>query len=129
MRIIQLVFLVLTMNFTSCAQSNDAIISVWNVTTDLYTAIYEIVPYRGKFYGKVHYFNDGNMEYIGSNEKEDYFLTDVENKEGEYLGGKMYTPTGSYYEVIFELKDENTLEALMTVQGKAYKETWKRKLN
>lgn len=38
----------------------------------------------------------------------------------------MYLPDGSFYKVIFTLKDENTLEALMTVQGKPYKETWKR---
>lgn len=122
-------FLLAFLSLTSCAQSNDKIIGIWDVKTDYYQAVYEIVENDGKFFGKVHYYSDGETEYKGENRKEDYFLTDVELKDGKYRNGKMYMPDGSFYKVIFTLKNENTLEALMTVDGKPYKETWKRNAN
>ncbi|MBA6157324.1 DUF2147 domain-containing protein [Tenacibaculum sp. S7007] len=112
--------------FTSSAQNNDKIVGVWDVKTDYYQAIYEIVDYKGKFFGKIHYYNDGTSEYKGSNKKEDYFLTDIEKKGEKYINGKMYLPDGSFYKVIFTLKNDNTLEVLMTVEGQPYKEVWKR---
>lgn len=112
--------------FTSCAQSSDKIIGVWDVKNDYYQAIYEIVEYKGKFFGKIHYYNDGTSEYKGNNKKEDYFLTDVEKNGKKYTNGKMYLPDGSFYKVIFTLKNENTIEVLMTVEGMPYKEVWKR---
>ncbi|MDC1162321.1 DUF2147 domain-containing protein [Tenacibaculum sp.] len=112
--------------FTSCAQNNDKIIGVWNVKNGYYQAIYEIVAYKGKFFGKMHYYNDGSKEYKRENKKKDYFLTDVEKNGKKYVNGKMYLPDGSFYKVIFMLKNENTLEALMTVDGEPYKEIWKR---
>lgn len=129
MKTIHFAFLLSFLSLTSCAQkSNDKIIGIWDVKTDYYEAIYEIVESKGKFYGKVHYYSDGETEYKGDNKKEDYFLTDVEAKEGKYINGKMYLPDGSFYKVIFTLKDENILEALMTVDKKPYKEIWKRNL-
>lgn len=113
---------------TSCAQQ-DNIIGVWNVKNDYYQAVYEIEQLEAKFIGKIHYYNDGTTEYKGKNKKEDYFLTDVTAKDGTYVNGKMYLPGGSYYEVIFSLKDANTLEAEMTVEGLPYKETWTRQSN
>ena len=120
-----LTFLFFTLTLTSCAQQ-DKIVGVWDVKNDYYQAVYEIVENDGKFFGKVHYYNDGETEYKGDNKKEDYFLTDVEAKDGKYINGKMYLPDGSFYNVIFTLKTENTIEALMTVEKKPYKETWKR---
>lgn len=122
--LLHITLLVFFLSLTSCAQSNDKIIGVWDVKNDYYQAIYEIVESKGKFFGKVHYYNDGKTEYKGNDKKEDYFLTDVELKDGKYINGKMYLTDGSFYKVIFTLKDENTLEALMTVQGQPYKETW-----
>ena len=116
----------LTLTFQSCAQNDDPIIGVWDVKNEYYQAIYEIVAYKGKFYGKAHYYNDGETEYKGDNKKEDYFLTDLELKDGKYINGKMYIPDGSYYNVIFTLKDKNTLKAAMTVEGQPYTETWTR---
>lgn len=130
MRTLHITFLALFLSLTSCAQkSNDKIIGVWDIKTDYYQAIYEIVENDEKFYGKVHYYNDGTNEYKGNNKKEDYFLTDIEAKNGKYVNGKMYLPDGTFYKVIFSLKDENTLEALMTVEGEPYKETWKRNVD
>ena len=114
-----------TITLTSCAQK-DPIIGVWDVKNDYYQAVYEIVEYKGEFVGKVHYYNDGTTEYKGNNKKEDYFLTDIEPKDGKYINGKMYLPDGSFYNVIFTLKNENALEVLMTVENKPYKETWTR---
>lgn len=129
MKTIQITLFIIFLSITSCAQkSNDKIVGVWDVKTKYYQAIYEIVEDKGKFFGKVHYYNDGQSEYKGKNKKEDYFLTDVEAKNGKYINGKIYLPNGSFYNVTFKLKDENTLEALMTVEGKPYKETWKRNL-
>lgn len=115
---------ILAINLVSCAQKNDKIIGVWEVKNEYYQAVYEIVEYRGKFFGKIHYYNDGKLEYQGKNKKRDYFLTDVEKQGKTYNNGKMYLPDGSYYEVIFTLKDDNKLKALMTVEGKPYKEVW-----
>ncbi|WP_460219275.1 DUF2147 domain-containing protein [Psychroserpens sp. MEBiC05023] len=126
MKTLQITFIILLLSLTSCAQSNDKIIGVWDVKNDYYQAIYEIVEYKGKFYGKVHYYNDGETEYKGDNKKEDYFLTDVELEDDKYINGKMYLPNGSFYNVIFTLKDENTLEVLMTVENEPYKENWTR---
>lgn len=112
--------------FSSCAQNNDKIIGVWEVKNDYYQATYEIVAYEGKFFGKAHYYNDGKIEYKGDNKKEDYFLTDIEKKDNQYINGKMYSPDGSFYNVIFILKDDNTLEAKMTVDKQPYTEIWKR---
>ncbi len=117
--------LIITLSFNACAQQ-DNIVGAWDVKTDAYQAIYEIVEYDGQFFGKVHYYNDGVTEYNGNDKKEDYFLTDVEFKDGKYINGKMYLPDSSFYNVIFTLKDNNTLEAIMTVNGAPYKETWKR---
>lgn len=122
--IYSLVFFTLTL--TSCAQEKDTIIGVWDVKNDYYEAIYEVVAHEGKYHGKVHYYNDGKDEYKGKDRKKDYFLTDVEYLNGEYVNGKMYGMDGTYYEVIFTIKDKNTLEAKMTVQGEPYKETWTR---
>lgn len=114
--------------FTSCAQNNDKIIGIWDVKNDYYQAIYEIVEYKGKFFGKIHYYIDGTLEHKGKNKKEDYFLTDIEKNGKKYENGKMYLPDGSFYKVIFTLKNENTLEALMTVEEMPYKEVWKRNM-
>lgn len=120
-----ILLLVTTISFNACAQK-DNIVGVWDVKTDLYQATYEIVEYKDKFYGKVHYYNDGTSEYKGNNKEEDYFLSDVEFKDGKYINGKLYLPDGSFYNVIFTLKNNSTLEALMTVDGSPYKEIWKR---
>jgi hypothetical protein len=61
--------------------------------------------------------------------KKNYFLTDVEKKGDKYINGKMYTPNGSFYKVIFTLKNKDALEVLMTIQGEPYKEIWKRKVS
>ena len=119
------VLLLFINSLTSCAQE-DKIIGVWDVKNDYYQAIYEIIEHKGKFYGKAHYYNDGTTEYKGDNKKEDYFLTDVEKLDGKYINGKMYLLDGSFYNVIFTLKNENTLEALMTVEKQPYTETWTR---
>lgn len=120
-----ILLLTITFSFSACAQK-DNIVGVWDVKTDVYQATYEIVEHRDKFYGKVHYYNDGTSEYKGNDKKEDYFLSDVEFKDGKYINGKMYLPDGSYYNVIFTLKNNDTLEALMTVDSSPYKEIWKR---
>jgi len=41
----------------------------------------------------------------------------------------MYTPNGSFYKVIFTLKNKDALEVLMTIEGEPYKEIWKRKVS
>lgn len=117
----------LALSFTACAQKNN-IVGVWEVKTDTYQALYEIVEHEETFFGKVHYYNDGITEYTGKNDKEDYFLTDVILKEGKYINGKMYLPDGSFYKVIFTQKDKDTLEVIMTIEGAPYKETWKRQI-
>lgn len=128
-RIIRItVFLITIISLNACAQKN-AIVGVWNVKTDFYKAKYEIVEYQKKFFGKIHFYNDGNKEFKSKNTEEDYFLTDIEFKEGKYINGKMYLPDGSFYNVIFTLKEKNTLEAVMTVNGKPYKETWSRNIS
>ncbi len=122
-----LFLLMVIITFNACAQKN-TIVGVWEVKTDLYQATYEIVEHKDAFFGKIHYYNDGITEYKGDNKKEDYFLTDVVLKDGKYVNGKMYMPDGSFYHVIFTLKDTETLEVLMTVEGAPYKETWKRQI-
>ena len=119
------IIIMLTMTFVSCAQE-DKIVGVWDVKTNYYQAVYEIVESDNKFFGKVHYYNDGKTEYKGNNKKEDYFLTDVVAKNGAYVNGKMYLPDGSYYNVNFTLKDQDTLEALMTIENEPYTEIWTR---
>lgn len=123
------VFLFLSIILTSCAQNHDNIIGVWNVKTDYYQAVYEIVENEKTFYGKIHYYNDGTNEVKEDDGKDNYFLTGIEKKGKQYKNGKMYLPDGSYYEVVFTLKDANTLELKMTFQGEPYKEVWQRKSN
>lgn len=115
-----------TLNPTVENDNADDIIGVYEVKNDYYMAVYEIEKYKGKYVGKVHYYNDGETEYEGQGKEKDYFLSEVTYTDGRYTGGKMYLPDGSYYEVIFLLKGNN-LEARMTVQGQPYTETWKRK--
>ncbi|MCL7752144.1 DUF2147 domain-containing protein [Polaribacter sp. Z022] len=123
----KIAILIMIISFSACAQK-DVIVGVWNVKTDIYQAKYEIVKYQKKYIGKIHYYNDGITEYKGKDKKEDYFLSDVEYKEGKYINGKMYLPDGSFYKVIFTKKDHNKLEVLMTLNGKPYKETWTRNI-
>ncbi len=120
------VLLIFLISYTSCSQNKDSITGVWNVKNDYYQAIYEIVESKGKFFGKIHYYNDGKSEYESNNKKEDYFLTDLEKKDEKYINGKMYMPDGSFYKVIFTFKNKDTMEALITVEGNPYKEVWKR---
>lgn len=104
----------------------DRIIGVWEVKNDYYMAIYEIEKYKGKYVGKIHYYNYGKTEYKGENSEKDYFLGGVTYENGSYKNGKMYMPDGSNYQVIFKLNNNNELEAKMTVQGSPYTEIWKR---
>ncbi len=122
------ILLLFTINLIACAQNTDKIVGVWEVKNDYYQAVYEIVEDKGIFFGKIHYYNDGTNEYKGTNKKKDYFLTDLEKKGKKYINGKMYLPDGSYYNAIFTLKNDNSLEVLMTVDKQPYKETWKRNL-
>lgn len=124
--LIKLLLIVAALSFQACAQTTD-IIGVWEVKTDHYEATYEIVAYKEQFFGKVISYKDDSYSYSGNDQKKDYFLTDVTYTDGQYTGGKMYLPDGSFYHVIFNLKDPNTLEALMTVDGEPYRELWKRK--
>ena len=130
MKMLKLLFLKLSILFTiiSCAQNTDKIIGVWEVDNEYYKAVYEIVEVDNKFYGKIHKYDDGKEQYVGSNSKEDYFLTDVELKGNRYENGKMYLPDGSYYEVIFTLINDNALKVEMTIENYPYSETWTRKL-
>lgn len=130
MNVLKYILIAFTMliSLGSCAQEQDEIVGVWKVDNEYYKAVYEIVEVDNKFYGKVHKYDDGKEQYLGNNKKEDYFLTDVERKGKQYINGKMYMPDGSYYEVIFTLKDENTLKVDMTVEDYPYSETWNRKL-
>ncbi len=127
MKLLRSIFILIffTVTVTSCAQK-DKIIGVWDVKNEYYQAVYEIVEHEDKFFGKVHYYNDGTTEYKGDSKKEDYFLTDIELQNGKYINGKMYLPDGSFYNVIFTLKNDNTLEASMTVDKQPYTETWTR---
>lgn len=104
----------------------DKIIGVWEVKNDYYMAIYEVEKYKGKYIGKIHYYNDGKTEYKGENSEKDYFLGGVTYENGSYKNGKMYMPDGSNYQVVFNLKNNNELEVKMTVQGSPYTEIWKR---
>lgn len=122
-----LILFTLIISLSSCAQ-DDPIVGVWEVESDYYQATYEIVEHQDQFHGKVHYYNDGQDTYEGNDQKEDYFLTELTAKNGQYVNGKMYLPDGSFYFVIFELTDPNTLEATMTVENQPYKEVWKRKI-
>lgn len=117
------IFFILSLN--SCAQ-DQRIEGVWDVKNNYYQAVYEIEENENKYYGKVHYYNDGTTAYKGDNKEKDYFLTDIEFKDGKYINGKMYLPDGSFYNVIFTLKNENTLEVLMTIENQPYTEIWTR---
>lgn len=130
MNVLKLLFFKLSIFFTmiSCAQKSDPIVGVWKVDNEYYKAVYELIEVDGKFYGKIHKYNDGKETYLGNNRKEDYFLTDVERKENTYINGKMYLPDGSYYEVIFTLLNTNTLKVEMTIENYPYSETWTRQL-
>jgi len=46
-----LLTIVCLITFVSCAQNNDEIIGVWKVKNEYYQAVYEIVEYKGKFFG------------------------------------------------------------------------------
>lgn len=124
-----LIILVFSIACVSCAQSSDEIIGTWKVKNDYYEAVYEVVKYKGKFFGKIHYYNDGKEIYKGNNKKEDYFLTGVERKGKKYIKGKMYLPGGTYYEVVITLKNKDILKVLMTVEGEPYEEVWRRVIN
>lgn len=104
----------------------DKIIGIWEMKNDYYMAIYEIEKYKGKFIGKVHYYNDGEMEYKGKNTKKDYFLDGVIYENGIYTNGKMYMPDGSNYQVIFKLNSNDELETKITLENEPYTETWTR---
>lgn len=106
----------------------DKIIGVWEVKNDYFMAIYEIEKYQEKYIGKVYYYNDGKTEYEGKNAEKDYFLEGVTYENGTYENGKMYMPDGSNYKVVFTLKNDNELEAKMTVEGSPYTEIWKRQI-
>ena len=121
-----LLSLFISLSLVSCAQNDDKIIGIWNVKNNNYQATYEIVAYQNKFFGKIHYYLDDKTEYKGENKEKDYFLTNVEKKGTTYINGKMYLPDGSYYNVILKLRGTNSLEVLMTIEGKPYKEVWKR---
>jgi len=121
-----LIIILFSINLISCGQSNDKIIGIWDVKNNNYQATYEIVEHQNKFYGKIHYYHDGETEYKGTNKEKDYFLTGIEKKREKYINGKMYLPDGSYYNVIFSLRGDNSLVVLMTIEGKPYKEVWKR---
>ncbi|GEM_PF-2971409 len=111
---------------TDNSKKGDSIIGVWEVKTQYYMAVYEIVKYKSEYFGKIHYYNDGKTEYKGKNSKDDYFLEDVRYVNGKYTIGKMHMPDGSNYQVKFSLKKDE-LNILMTVDGHPYKEIWKRK--
>ncbi|WP_309941166.1 hypothetical protein [Aureibacter tunicatorum] len=107
-------------------ENGDEIIGIWEMENDYYAAIYEIVKYKGKYYGKIHYYNDGKEEYIAKGSKDDYFMEGITFQNGKYSTAKMYMPDGSYYEANIRLNG-NELSVSMTIQGEAYKEIWKRK--
>lgn len=119
--------LVFTAFFGSyCAQEKDDIEGVWNMKNEFAEGQYEIVQYKGKFFGKAHYYNNGKTEYKGNNEKEDYFLIDLEKEETRYTNGKIYLPDGTYYEVIIMQPNIDSLEVKMTIQNGPYTEIWTR---
>ena len=105
------------------------IVGVWEVKNDYYEATYEIEALKGKYVGKVHYYKDDSTEYKGKNTEDDYFLNNVIYKNGKYINGKMFLPDGSNYNVTFKLKNDNALEAKMTIEGQPYSEIWNRKRN
>ncbi len=63
---------IVAFTLTSC-QKHDNIIGVWDVKNDYCQAIYEIFKNDGKFIGKIHYYNDGEIEYKADDKKESYF--------------------------------------------------------
>ena len=106
----------------------DSLIGVWEVKNDYYMAIFEIIKYDEQFFGKIHYYNDGETEIKAKNNKDDYFLDGIYYKDGKYSNGKMYMPDGTYYEINIKLHgDELTVK--MTIDGEAYSEVWKRTNN
>lgn len=106
--------------------AGDSIIGVWEVNNDYYMAIYEIIKYDSQYFGKIHYFNDGNTEYKGSNSKKDYFLDQLTYQDGKFSLAKMHMPDGSYHQVKI-LLDGDEITAQMTIEGEPYQEIWKRK--
>jgi hypothetical protein len=110
------------------AESNkgDSIIGIWEVKNDYYVAIYEIIKYKEQYFGKIHYYNDGEKEIKAQRSEDDYFLDGVFYKDDKFTSGKMYLQDGSQIQVGFSLnKDE--LTAKMIIDGQPYKEIWKRK--
>ncbi|MEM9918461.1 MAG: hypothetical protein AAF990_10220 [Bacteroidota bacterium] len=104
----------------------DDIQGVWEVKNNYYMAVYEIEKYKGKYVGKIHYYNDGKTEYTGTGNEEDYFIEGITFEDGMYKNGKMHLPDGSFYYVVFTL-DGDELTVVMSLKEQPYKEVWKRK--
>lgn len=105
----------------------DRILGIWEVKNEYYMAVYEIQRYKDYYVGLVHYYNDGKDEIKGDGSKDFYFLENVKYNQSGYEGGVMHMPDGSQYDVILYLKNENQLEAKMTIEGQPYTEIWIRK--
>lgn len=106
---------------------SDKIIGIWEVKNDYYMGVYEIQKHKGKYIGLLHYYNDGSEEIKGDGSEKFYFLNDVVFKDGKYVDGKMYMPDGSNYQVVFTMKNEDSVTAKMIIEDQLYTETWKRK--
>lgn len=104
----------------------DSIIGVWEVKNDYYMAIYEIIKYDDQYFGKIHYYNDGSTEIKAQNDENDYFLDGVVYKNGTFSSGTIYTPDGKSNKIEIDFKGDE-IHISMTIDGSAYKETWKRK--
>lgn len=78
--------------FFSCrvaakAMPGDAILGMWEVKNEYYTAVYEIIRDQNQYFGKVHYYNDGDTVIIARKNKNDYMLEGVYYKDSTYTKG------------------------------------------
>jgi hypothetical protein len=110
----------------SCAKGQDPIEGTWKVKSEFYEATYELISFKGKIFGKLKYYNDGEQELREQKKKPSYVLTDLVPGKNGYSKGKLYGIDGKYYEINAVLKQEDLLEVKMTYQGKPYTEIWNR---
>ena len=113
----------------SCTKDTNQIIGIWQVKNEYVEARYEMIEYGNYYFGKIHYYNDGNVEYKGSNKEEDYFISDVAFKDSTYVNGYMQYPDGKTSSINFDFIDHNNIKVTTNYDGQAYSEIWKREIN
>lgn len=117
------------LSFSSCNIEGEEICGIWNTNGDYGAMQVEITPWKGKFWGYMLAYKNGEESITGNKTKDFIIISDLVFKDKKYQEGKIYPDPNSeiYCKLTLKLLNDRQVKAVYNCDGQISSEVWYRK--